>query len=374
MDCSRLQKKCAECDAWRTSRSGVDASDRKTAEKCAWLKSRKLKAACDAKGIDEEKTIALNAKVMDALSRLHDDWVERGDIFALLEANYLVDYYCTFVANACDGEIAYDRKNDAMDKHVKSIAIRRRLHWKVKDDTHDVFRRRMTYWNGFEKIRKHIFALRNEVAESLKAGIRGTGWRTRTILKVADGVDIDELLRCVKRAIDADATYFASGWGMYRFANLNNYTEKKKPCSCICRSLLILSLLYMCGVPSERLFAHFQKREGKKTRRFTHWAVSCEDTAALVKKYANRLKHLVSAEERRFNTSEAFAAFTRDIVFYYLRAVKEFDYSSQDDRLARKRALTAFKREYDERYDAIADAVRTPSASRGGVFLSAHKI
>lgn len=370
MDCARSKKTCDECEAWRAARSDADERDRAHAERCALLKRPKLRRACGDSGVSEGALAELGKRVVDALTRLHDAWVERGDVFALLEANYLVDYYCTYVANACDGEIAYDRAA-SMSKDVQAIAVRRKLHWRVKEDTHDVFRRRMSYWNGFEKIRARIFALRNAALEDLGARGLGRGWRTRAVVEAR--ASVEDLISAVKRAIDAESQYFASGWGMYRFENLNNYAARR-PCSCICRSLLILSLLYMCGVPRERLFAHFQKPEGKKTRRFTHWAVACEDTAALVKKYANRLKHLVSAEDRRFNTSEGFAAFTRDIVFYYLRAVREFEYSSAEDKKARRRALMVFKREYDSRYDSIADAIRTPQASIGAGFLSVHKI
>uniref|UniRef100_A0A6C0JEL1 Uncharacterized protein n=1 Tax=viral metagenome TaxID=1070528 RepID=A0A6C0JEL1_9ZZZZ len=123
----------------------------------------------------------------------------------------------------------------------------------------------------------------------------------------------------------------ASGWGMFRYFN-NSQIKKDDPykalpgnsCSCICNSLLFITILLLTGYESKCIFARMDRDDRDQVYgRATHWGVDlqCHDmtdtlTESFYKCGLIRLGNLCTIDKNIFNR------YTSDIIYYYKNAIE----------------------------------------------------
>lgn len=275
----------------------------------------------------------VNTAISQRMKSLHDKWVVNGDIFALLEANYIVDFYCSHIVNYCDSNARYDRRRKSPSGLHKST---RGFQWE-QTTTYDVFKQHMSYADGFRDVKRLMLKLRKEFMK--KASGLAPDQVTPKTSHTAYHVELDwrtmlqryplkDYVALADKTIDEMTTYNASGWGMYRLVNLNNNNDKL-PASCITKSLMLLSILYMTGFPRDSISTYYQIPKNATYKKYTHWASLCHnpfDTNA-DSVPIDVVPTMRPAAIYKFWSTRAFSSFTREIVRYYKMAVDRFVYA-----------------------------------------------
>lgn len=324
------------------------------------------------------KIYDINKEIIERVKKLHDKWVRNGNVSALIEANYLIDYYCSHIVNYCDSNVRYNAS------HVipAEVKVHRSIKWHQLQDTHDVFYEVLSYSTGFQRAKAFVFELRKQFLKKLaglspdqvipymESGYVNIPLDWKTMLARYPLVEFTKL---ADEVVYEFTKYNAASWGMYRLVNLNDSgasgaSRGKRPASCIVNSLLILTLFYLTGFPQHYLSAYFQVPEPstKKFKKYTHWASTCTDPFfTLSKESMGVIPGYHERETRPFWSSEAFASYTRDIIRYYEIAAQSFKYDAATKVTAQKRidVLTDLRKCYDDQFIRIRKKIRTPSSS-----------
>jgi hypothetical protein len=297
-------------------------------------KDFKFPARCSKKDEFVRTTcMKLMDNVLSRISEYAHEWKHLDDDkkhkLALFKANFAVDYFCSNVVTICDAIY----KNYKEDANGDTIKIGRKLYdqreeWFEADPSYSIFKKdsmnssydtavseAIQVFKGMVGAFKHI--QQSEYPNPSKA----------------------ELYMVTRKTIDKFTSYYPSGYGMYRFANMHNFEwmlpsanahanahanakptmieikDTRCPCSCICNSLLFLTLLLVSGIPSKYLY--FIAQKPKKQIKQTHWAASieCENLIKLDFGIYNEY----DLDEFPLNSMVTFDKFTNEIVYYYNR-------------------------------------------------------
>lgn len=282
----------------------------------------------------------VNTRIAERLGKLHNEWIANGDIFALLEANYLVDYYCSHLVNYCDSNNRYNARQQATSPtplHKQT----RRYPWKGANDTYEVFRESISYTEGFLKVKRKMLEWRKKIMNEGLAVYCPDQVISRT--STAYHIDLDwkamlqrydlqTLLDAVTNSVNDATTYHASVWGMYRVVNLNNF-DTKFPSSCITNSLIILSMLYMTGFPRDNIATFFQAEKNttkcSTSKKATHWAAFCTNPYTCGKDVGTSgvIKKMDTVSVSSLWSTQTFKSYTLDILRYFALACQTFQYS-----------------------------------------------
>ena len=270
---------------------------------------------------------SLNKHVIAYLRILHDDWIKsQNGIWSLIEANYFIDYYCTSIARMCMKE----------DEWKKT-----KISWASDTITYDKFKGFVSYQDGLTATKKLLTDIVNETLYlckihlplTMQKSIQKTGNVIENWPEFLKYVPINTILRYIQNTMNTHVSYYASGWGMYRLINM--YLLKgeeqmvQKPCSCICVSLIYISVMGILGFPKKFLYTHTQanKNSYNYRKKLTHWSVACENPFTGIKSKINNVmtSDVISIEDKNMGTTEGFALYTRDVIFYYSQlATKTF--------------------------------------------------
>jgi len=153
-----------------------------------------------------------------------------------------------------------------------------------------------------------------------------TQWDWEYILKT---VSLEKVGNILSTVIVMNASYYASGWGMFRYFNLaqidkdpsNNYIARNQnSCSCICNSLLFITILLITGYNSKNIFARLDTVKGHE-HKATHWGVDlCYNMTSLLKSTESFLRSEsanVSIGKKCVYDKDIYKRYTSDIIHYY---------------------------------------------------------
>ena len=312
----------------------------------------------------------VNDVIMHKVKSLHNAWIRRGNVFALLEANYLIDFYCTHVINYCDSSNQFNPYKTILPHQQMSRA----KVWDGNHPTYDVFKQFLTYTTGWENVKTFVMQMRKAFLRNLvalapdqvspyiddKRTIIPLDWRV-----MLSRYSLKEYGIVAYNTLKEFTTYNASGWGLYRLVNLNNF-EDKQPSSCITNSLLLLTMFFITGFPQKELFAYFQVPDFA-SKKYSHWATMCRNPFSSTPQQMeiDTISTLHEKEVRMFWSSEAFASYTRDIVRYYMNATTSFNYSHNSiPAHVRQTVLKDLVTKYDAAFAHIKHKIKTPPSSR----------
>jgi hypothetical protein len=269
-----------------------------------------------------------NPHVLGCLAKLHEEWQTGTNPFALIEASYLVDYYCSQVV--IFGDPFEKSVKTAADLPAAADLERRRMRWANGMYTYEFFKSHPAdYVKGLKRVKEIIADMVVDVKRSVPAPLREAMESGRWHM-----INVSTLFSHIQTAMTQRVHYYASVWGMYRLINMHAVDPKKKtlgdklPCSCICKSLLFSSILLFLGYPREKVYTLLQvdKEMWKQRKKPSHWAVavSCENLASKMKKQWNAVAKLQDLGEIGVGSSQAFVSFTRDIIYYYKVALSHY--------------------------------------------------
>ena len=278
---------------------------------------------CKQNGWFDTPSINAHLKsIIKCLDELHHEWITNNNIDALIEANYLTDYYCSNILIACDpNEITIPSKKQP---EYDIFKLKRKMEW-TDNVSFDVFKDKISYKTGLTKVMNEINAL---VTLSIHF-IKKDGLNIRIKNNIIDWTSLQtatvkKIHFCVNFALSKRTTYLASGLGLYRLVNIhNNETDSENlPCSCICNSLLFIAIIIKLGFPPNKAFIHLQATENafENRKKQTHWAVSCEDISSkIMHNYfvIDDKPGYFSIHNVNIASSLGFSKYTRDIIIFY---------------------------------------------------------
>ena len=275
---------------------------------------------------DYSLALQMNRIVISRLKELHDQWINNKNKYALFEANYLVDYYCSLTVVIGDVTKPYIKNPKSTDMAVREFP------WAGADKkgtmSHpEILMKNLSYSKGFKLAKGKMEDYVQKVEYELK--LLGVSRSKREFPSYA--------LAAIKKVRGKEEVYYPGSHGMYRLINMHYIQNKKvvvsnvNPCNCICYSLRTLMALYLVGIPKKRLYLHPQKVSGHA--RITHWAVTCDNMNMYT------IPTLDSLPKPTFSSSDAFMYFTRNIITYYITATKTFKLSQSAERTATLRSF-----------------------------------
>lgn len=179
----------------------------------------------------------------------------------------------------------------------------------------------------FRKIRQILIEpFLKRQSGSINEELLTTEWDWEYILKI---VSLKEVGNALTLAIDMSSSYYASGWGMFRYFNLvqidkdpgNNYIARNQnSCSCICNSLLFITILLITGYNSKNIFARLDTVKGHE-HKATHWGVDlCYNMTSLFQSTESFLKGVsadISIGKKCVYDKNIYKRYTSDIIHYY---------------------------------------------------------
>lgn len=306
-----------------------------------------------------KKNVAeMNKKVFDKLLYYHDRWVAGKDMYALMKANYLIDFYCSNLVSTCDD-------NDP-DHNI--------LSWISEAKTYDQMIGDISYRDGLKKVSKFVGDLVSTIAKRIERYAKvSTGeklvtykgkkpifdWKT-----MVEVMDTSALIKLINDEIKSAQEYYASGWGMYRLINMKIFTEDKKeinrkPCSCICNSLLAITILCALGFPREHVYVQGQKIKAITRKKQTHWAMACQNPVKTAFHNIGNDPDMKTVFQRKADSSQAFAAFTRDIIHFYDRVALVHYKPQKSYRYDKEFILNNLRNMYDRKFEHIIGDIKT---------------
>lgn len=275
----------------------------------------------------DEKIKGINERVTRILKQMHDDWVNNADTTSLLQANYLMDYYCSTLVRMCD---TLSNKDCVFS-------------WGEYGSTYEILlNEQLSYSDGLWVAHELIKDMAKLTVSSLSDQIPvaehpyvfdASSGIVKDWKLFLEYVSLKALLDFIKTEIDDQTGYAANGWGMYRFVNMrmlkpgssSEVIPNKKPCSCICITLLYILVLNQLGYPKELLFTLPQADSNvyKTRKKLTHWSLECKHPFKDLLERANNvdMSGYMSLDNRNMSSTYGFSLYTRDIVNYYRGAV-----------------------------------------------------
>jgi len=261
----------------------------------------------------------LMESVLLKISEYKKEWKtldnKKKNKLALFKANFAVDYFCSNVIAFCDSVYKNYKETDTVVQIGNKLYKNREL-WMDANSSYSVFKNMN---DSYDKSLEDAMRIFNNMVQEFKLQNQNP--------------NRSELYIIAHRIINAYSSYYPSGYGMYRLAKMQNFKyttnpidlsrdqikESKCPCSCICNSLLFLTLLLVNGVKSKYLYFVSQKHKSHAVynTKQTHWAarVLCENLF----KIDFNLIHDFDSSEYPLNSMVTFDKFTSEFISYYLR-------------------------------------------------------
>jgi len=153
--------------------------------------------------------------------------------------------------------------------------------------------------------------------------------------KLYDYIDIHDVGITLEAIIRENSPYNPGSWGMFRLFNFTTikqfegvsklFASNDKGCSCICNSLIFITILLITGYPRDCIFARMDR--DKKTKympaeRPTHWGVDikCTQPGSYIPIHfyncdLSKMGEICATDKNIFNR------YTTDILYYYQKAV-----------------------------------------------------
>ena len=288
--------------------------------------------------------------VIEKLHILYDDWSSGRNFFALIEANYLIDYYCTQV-------LYYENTSEI-----------RKLKWFGLPDTLDEFKH-IDYQDGLTQVKRFILGICDSVFYKLykyhtqnENGFFPINWDG-----LLASIRLEEILLLIDQEVEMLMEYSANAYGFYRvFALTNQNQSGKLPYNCTIKALLCQSVLMFLGFPRDMIFSVGQRQRGYKARKKqSHWAMTCKNPFSSVIENMKKFNigiggdGLMSIYSHSFQSVESFATYTRDIIFYYIRQAGEMDYSGNT--VTRYNYFEDLVKEFDRQFPS--EKIKSPLTS-----------
>jgi hypothetical protein len=291
----------------------------------------------------------MSGEVLYCLEMLHDKWVSGEDDFALLHANYLVDYYCTKVIELCEPDKLVKTVNDLKNVVLDSRALK---YGREKPSSvvvsYDFFKKHVDYSTGLQLMVDTFIRMKDNVLSILQPHTREMVQKQKW-----DQVSPTELFDAIYTVERTLSEYHASGWGMYRLLYMNTFKGKnlvpnKGACSCICNSLLRSMMLILLGYPRGKVFTKLEASRDylKYRKKQTHWAMTCEDVRLKVKRNWGGIDEYDDIGRYKLASSHAFIAYTRDIIYYYLEALMTYQVTMRHNK---RYTILMLREMFDER-------------------------
>ena len=294
---------------------------------------------------DKSILVKMNEFVMTKIKLLHEDWVgSKNNPYALFEANYLIDYYCSLLI------VFGDTINMYASNPTEDEMNARKFNWEGAVHTYEILKEKLSYSQGYIRARDKLHVYRDKVLDYINKNIPGAVTSKQKVDWNHPKITDKYVLTVLKLMKNYEETYYASANGMYRLINLHLFKGEKiihnthtGPCNCICYSLRTLMVLYLMGYPRDRLYVLPQKDEkhGPK-KKVTHWAVRCGNMKVFDHHNFNNLPN------PSFDSSDAFNYFTRNIIDYYMIAVSQYKLNYKKERMY---ALRKLKGSFDKEFD-----------------------
>lgn len=293
--------------------------------------------------------IRLQVPLVRHLKVLHDRFVSDKDAFALWEANFLVDYYCSSVILLCADDVPLEIKS---------------MEWWSGSTTYDDMKYDPHPGETYQRANHWLLRTTQTAVRTIQ-----------TILRTAFGNDslnwhdvmrhrsvINDVLRALRITVEQNVKYYASGWGAFRLMHMKMPSDKHAlPCSCICYALVYTTILRMLEFPSEYLFVTGQAEQTayKDRKKLTHWVTTCYNPLAEIKGNIGHVDRMLTIYDRQYASSHSFALFTRDIIWYYTHA-----YPKMQGLWLRDSVLNSLRLRFDAEFDSKRLDLQTPPASR----------
>jgi hypothetical protein len=157
--------------------------------------------------------------------------------------------------------------------------------------------------------------------------------------KLYDYIDIHDLGITLEAIIRENSPYNPGSWGMFRLFNFTTikqfegvsklFASKDKACSCICNSLIFITILLITGYPRDCIFARMDRDKKEKhmpAERPTHWGVDIKCTQPAtgcsyipIQFYncdLSTMGEICAIDKNIFNR------YTTDILYYYKESVR----------------------------------------------------
>jgi hypothetical protein len=298
---------------------------------------------------DMSKTIEQLAETMTKkVCELADAWKAGSDPYALFKANFTVDFYCSHLLAICNPVFSkyYEPDESGLlvqgSPTLKQFWASSRSHSNTAHDSHIVWKEGALEKSYEEALKTSLDAfevIRNDTIKNVfgEKKISSVKVLLSKIFRKSDKPNISknkktwfkmtpqQIVTGVESALTKSTKYYRGGWGMFQLAHMVNFMEhtrvKECPCSCICRSLLFLSVLATCGYPAKDLWITMQSFSETNTRG-THWAARCENPRTMIYGDYNLIKkNSAKTTYYRANTAKAMQKFTSNVLFYYIVAI-----------------------------------------------------
>ncbi len=333
-----------------------------------------------------------NIEIVEQIEKFHYKWIYENDLNALIEANYLIDYYCTYVSNACDKNAIFEHEHNPLNIQYNPqnplentpILKNRKFKW-ATEQTYEVLIKRIDYNDGLKQANEVLTDITNKVkkqinnrlmtAHELTLGSKGYSKyifkeknkdgmfdepdKTQDWQSILTLIDLSDIVVMITQEINRDTLYYASAHGMYRLVNQRRIGKlsPRRPCNCICRSFTFLCILHMLDYPREFLFGEYQSADPEV--RHTHWGAAClpvkdhvkEPINSHVKEPFNLSPHMHSVGQHPFGSSEAFKTYTIDMINYMLEGAQKKNFVYENER-TRDLIITVLQ-DLEERFELL---------------------
>jgi hypothetical protein len=154
--------------------------------------------------------------------------------------------------------------------------------------------------------------------------------------KLYDYIDIHDVGIILETIIRENSPYNPGSWGMFRLFNFTTikqfegmsklFASKDKACSCICNSLIFITILLITGYPRDCIFARMDRDKKEKhmpAERPTHWGVDikCTQPGSYIPIHfyncdLSKMGEICAIDKNIFNR------YTTDILYYYKESVR----------------------------------------------------
>ena len=296
----------------------------------------------NSKTLDEAIALQMNYIVLDRIKTLHTEWIQHTNKFAIFEANYLVDYYCSLTIIIGDEQDMFIP--DPTIQQMKS----RQMHWtSIPTTTYEILKHNLSYNVGYQMSKDKLISLKNRVVKQGNlTDIMSALSSTASKNFVWGYINMKSVFDAIRVVNKQEEIYYASSHGMYRFVNMHFIDEEQKvqtilnPCNCICFSLRTLMVLSLLGYPKDKLFLLPQKINDNY-KKITHWAIACDDLNLYTK------STFQSMPKKSFSSTDAFMYFTRNLIHFYRISLENYKVNNKNTRrLILKHLLDLFDYEF----------------------------